>query len=75
MKSLQIVSSVFTRIAIVLSLCFLHAMLTAQDKGLDIDVDINGQERAWYASPWVWAVGIAIFILLLVALLRGNKSA
>lgn len=28
----------------------------------------------WYASPWVWVVGAALFILLLVALLRGNSS-
>lgn len=26
----------------------------------------------WYASPWVWVVGVALFILLLVALLRGG---
>lgn len=26
----------------------------------------------WYASPWVWVVGAAVFILLLVALLRGG---
>lgn len=32
----------------------------------------------WYASPWVWVVGAAVFILLLVALLNnrgGNASA
>ena len=28
----------------------------------------------WYTQPWVWIVGGAIFILLLVALLRGNRS-
>ncbi len=28
----------------------------------------------WYASPWVWVVGGALFILLLIALLRGNSS-
>ncbi len=28
----------------------------------------------WYASPWVWVVGAALFILLLIALLRGNSS-
>jgi hypothetical protein len=32
----------------------------------------------WYTSPWVWVVGAAVFILLLVALLNNrssNKSA
>jgi hypothetical protein len=28
----------------------------------------------WYASPWVWVVGAAVFILLLVALLGGNRG-
>jgi hypothetical protein len=44
--------------------------------GADINVDINkgGGEAGWYTSPWVWIVGAAIFILLLVALLRGNNA-
>jgi hypothetical protein len=42
--------------------------LFAQDK-LDVDVNI-GKEAAWYTQPWVWIVGGAVFILLLVALLR-----
>jgi uncharacterized membrane protein YdcZ (DUF606 family) len=47
----------------------------AQDKTTDINVDINkGGESNWYASPWVWIVGAAVFILLLVALLRGRNS-
>jgi hypothetical protein len=28
----------------------------------------------WYTSPWVWVAGAAVFILLLVALLRGRDS-
>ena len=32
------------------------------------------QTTQWYSSPWVWVIGAAIFILLLVALLRGNSS-
>jgi hypothetical protein len=39
--------------------------------GTKIDVDIN-KDSAWYASPWVWVVGAAVFILLLVALTRGG---
>lgn len=44
----------------------------AQDKKVDIDVNI-GKHSVWYQQPWVWIVGGAIFILLLVALLRGGK--
>lgn len=32
-------------------------------------------ESNWFASPWVWVVGAAVFILLLVALLRGGSSS
>ena len=46
----------------------------AQDKGLDIDVNINKDDGNMFAKPWVWVVGAAVFILLLVALLRGNKK-
>jgi hypothetical protein len=62
-------------------LCTLMLLLStvfafAQDKGADINVDINkgGGGSTWYTSPIVWIVGGAIFILLLVALLRGNNS-
>lgn len=48
----------------------------AQDGAAKIDVDINkgGGGDNWYANPIVWVVGIAVFILLLVALLRGNRK-
>ena len=29
----------------------------------------------WYTAPWVWIVGGAVFILLLIALVRGNSSS
>lgn len=38
-----------------------------------VDVNINSNDGGnWYASPWVWVVGAAVFILLLVALTRGS---
>ena len=32
------------------------------------------EDSTWYTAPWVWIVGAAIFILLLVALTRGGGS-
>lgn len=46
----------------------------AQDKGLDIDLDINKNEDDLFAKPWVWIFGAAVFILILVALLRSGKK-
>jgi hypothetical protein len=43
----------------------------AQDKGVKIEIK---KETQWYASPYAWIVGGAIFILILVALLRGKRS-
>ena len=36
-------------------------------------VDVNVETENWYAAPWVWIVGGALFILLLVALLGGGS--
>ena len=47
--------------------------LFAQDKGIDVDINVN--KGQWYQQPWVWIVGGAVFILLLVALLRSGKKA
>ena len=43
----------------------------AQDK--KIEIDINKKDSQWYTQSWVWVVGAAVFILLLVALLRGGR--
>ena len=42
----------------------------AQDK--KVDVNINTNNGSFWSSPWVWVIGVAVFILLLVALLRGG---
>lgn len=47
----------------------------AQEGGAKVDVNVNKNSGGnWYASPWVWIVGAAVFILLLVALTRGRGS-
>jgi hypothetical protein len=53
---------------------FVSALTFAQEGGGgSLDVNVNTNEGGnWYASPWVWIVGAAVFILLLVALTRGS---
>ena len=54
----------------------LSVLTFAQEKGTDVNVDINKDGGSnWYASPWVWVVGAAVFILLLVALTRGGRKS
>jgi len=55
------------------SAAFIGALTFAQDGTKKVDVDINTNSGSeWYTSPWVWIVGAAVFILLLVALTRGG---
>jgi cytochrome bd-type quinol oxidase subunit 2 len=39
-----------------------------------IEVPGTPDNGAWYTSPWVWIVGAAVFILLLVALLSNRGT-
>ena len=49
--------------------------MLAQDKGIDVDINVK-KETDWYQQPWVWIVGAAVFILLLVAILKsGSRRA
>ena len=46
---------------------------TTTTKTTDIDVTA-GSDQTWYTQPWVWVIGAAVFILLLVALLSGGRG-
>lgn len=37
------------------------------------DISVTTDNNDWYTQPWVWIVGAAVFILLLVALLNGSR--
>jgi len=60
-------------LSILLAIYSSVALLAQETK--KVDVDINTKGDAWYASPWVWIVGVAVFILLLVALTRSGRRA
>ena len=54
----------------------LSIVVFAQEKTTEVDINVNKDENTanWYASPWVWIVGAAVFIILLVALTSGGRS-
>lgn len=61
-----------------LPIFFLSILLSlvsfAQDKKIDVSIGTE-KETNFFAQPWVWIVGAAVFVLLLVAILKsGNKS-
>jgi len=52
---------------------FVSVITFAQDeKKVDVDISTDSGGDNFWASPIVWIVGGAVFILLLVALLRGG---
>lgn len=77
MKIMQRIPLTLVRIAAVILMVFVITVAWAQDKGIDIKVDVDGKKGNWYNTPAAYIVGAAVFILLLVALLknRGGKSA
>ena len=46
---------------------------TTTTKTTDINITTDAGD-SWYTQPWVWIVGAAVFILLLVALLNGSRG-
>jgi len=55
---------------------FVAVVTRAQEeatKQVDVNINAGGDSGHWYASPVVWIIGAAVFILLLVALSRGRS--
>ncbi|MEO6610817.1 MAG: hypothetical protein ABIT05_16445 [Chitinophagaceae bacterium] len=46
--------------------------LAQTDKKVDVDINVGKDNSNWYQQPWVWIVGGAVFIIILVALLSGR---
>jgi hypothetical protein len=70
----KIVKLTLLRFAATAVLSAMSLFALAQEKGLDVDINVN-EKKEWYSQPWVWVIGGAVFILILVALLRGKKNA
>ena len=49
-------------------------LTVAQDKKVDVDISVGKDQSQWYMSPVAWVLGGAIFIIIIVALLRGNNN-
>ena len=69
----KIISRSWLRLTATLLSSLLSMLSFAQDKGIDVDINVK-KESAWYQNPVVWVIGGAVFILLLVALLRGGEK-
>jgi hypothetical protein len=56
----------------IFSLVITVATFAQETKQVDVNISTD-KGGGFMGSPWVWVIGIAIFILLLVALLRGGS--
>jgi hypothetical protein len=74
MKPSKKISLLVKRFFAILAMAFMTTTTWAQDQGIDVDVDLDKGGDAWYANPIVWIIGVAVFILLLVALMRSGKD-
>jgi hypothetical protein len=45
---------------------------SAPDK-VDVNINSNGG-GVWYGQPWVWVVGVALFIVVIVAITRSGSN-
>ena len=52
---------------------FVSVAVWAQDKKVDVNISTDNGSGNFFGQPWVWVVGGAVFIIILVALLRGKK--
>lgn len=63
-------------LAVVYCGIFTSVKTFAQSVPEKVDVDISaGGDSVWYGQPWVWAIGVAVFIVIIIAITRsGNKN-
>ena len=71
-KSLNI-SAIFKKSLLLFTLLLSQSILWAQEKSIDVNLNVDKGGNDWYAEPWVMVVGGAVFIIIIVALLRGKK--
>lgn len=60
-------------------LLFIVGLLTsvntwAQDRDVDINISSGNGSASWYQLWWVWAVGLALFVIVIVAIISAGKK-
>jgi hypothetical protein len=66
-----------TIVAVILAigsfLTSVQAFAQAAAEKVDVDINTNDGPAGWYTQPWVWVVGVAVFIVIIVAITRGGS--
>ncbi|HMJ47272.1 MAG TPA: hypothetical protein VK498_08080 [Ferruginibacter sp.] len=67
----------FQKVSLFLMAVFMFAFAMAQDSTSTTSsstTSVTTEQTTWYTQPWAWVVGGVIFILIIVALVRGNSG-
>jgi hypothetical protein len=75
LTSLKVNSNFLVAFAVAVIGIFTSIATFAQTAPEKVEVDINADGGSvWYGQPWVWAVGVAIFIVIIVAITRSSSN-
>ena len=74
MKQLATIITTFKKSLLAIVLLFSQNLIWAQEKSVDVNLNVDKGGNDWYAEPWILIVGVAVFIIIIVALMRGNSS-
>lgn len=74
MKQLCKMTNIKTFVTILILSLIQTLLFSQSDNGStkSVTTTTHTETQTWYLQPWVWIVGGAVFVLLLVALLRGG---
>ncbi len=70
----QAIQIKYKALMLLLAVSFYQTIALAQDTTKTKITTTSTVTNEWYTEPWIWVVGGVVFILLLVALLRGGSS-
>jgi hypothetical protein len=74
MKQLSTNITIFKKALLSIALLFSQSFIWSQEKSVDVNLNVDKGGSNWYAEPWILIVGAAVFIIVIVALMRGNSS-
>ena len=71
---IQTIKTTSKKFSLLFTSMIISILSFAQDKKVDININTKSDSSNVFMQPWVWVVGGALFILLLVALLRNKNN-
>ncbi len=70
----QVIVNSYKAMALFFSSLFISMLCMAQDKKVDVNINTKSGDDNVFMQPWVWVVGGAVFLIIIVALLRNNSN-